>query len=282
MSIIATVGGLLLLSLHRPLDRLWIAAPRPEAKRIFDALVAGLVGLSRGITEAMHNGAISRYLAIFVVASVGLGALAWSGGGMTPPTRELMPVPPVIAAGWVLLVSGALGVVLFHRQRFVALVIISIIGLMVSAGFVYLSAPDLALTQISVETVTIMLLLLALHFLPKETPVESSVARRARDGLIAIAAGVGVAAVSYGFLMRDIDTISGFHLANSYEGGGGTNVVNVILVDFRGYDTYGEIIVLGIAGLTIYAMMNALLAGPAARRLRNRTMRRTARATGIR
>ncbi|WP_370372566.1 hydrogen gas-evolving membrane-bound hydrogenase subunit E, partial [Henriciella pelagia] len=73
---------------------------------------------------------------------------------------------------------------------------------------------------------------------------------------------------AYAFLMRDVDTISGFHLANSYEGGGGTNVVNVILVDFRGYDTYGEIIVLGIAGLVIYALMNALLDGPAARRLK--------------
>jgi multicomponent K+:H+ antiporter subunit A len=269
MSLIAIAGGLVLLAMHRPLDRLWIALPRPEAKAIFDAIVAGAVRVSRTITEGMHNGAISRYLAIFVAAAVALGALAWSGGGLTPPTRGHMAVPPVIAAGWVLLIAGAVGVVLLHRQRFISLVVISIIGLMISATFVYLSAPDLALTQIAVETVTIMLLLLALHFLPKETPVESSAALRVRDGLIAVAAGVGVAVVAYGFMMRDIPTISGYHVANSYEGGGGSNVVNVILVDFRGYDTYGEIIVLGIAGLTIYAMMTALLAGPAARRLRN-------------
>lgn len=115
-----------------------------------------------------------------------------------------------------------------------------------------------------------MLLLLALHFLPKETPRESPMGLKIRDGLIAVAAGAGVGGLSFAFMQRDIPTISDFHIANSYEGGGGTNVVNVILVDFRGYDTYGEIIVLGIAGLLIYALMHALLEGPAARRLRNR------------
>ena len=160
-----------------------------------------------------------------------------------------------------------------HRRRFLALVVIAIIGLMVSVGFVYLSAPDLALTQIAVETVTILLLLLALHFLPKETPVRKQPRRASlRDAAIAVAAGVGVAALAYAFLMRDFETISGYHLANSKTGGGGTNVVNVILVDFRGYDTYGEIIVLGIAGLAIFALMEALLQGPAGERLRNAPM----------
>jgi multicomponent K+:H+ antiporter subunit A len=114
-----------------------------------------------------------------------------------------------------------------------------------------------------------MLLLLALHFLPKETPKESSVGRKMHDGIIAVAAGAGVGGLAFAFMQRDISTISSYHVENSYEGGGGTNVVNVILVDFRGYDTYGEIIVLGIAGLLIYALMHALLDGPAARRLRN-------------
>jgi multicomponent K+:H+ antiporter subunit A len=159
--------------------------------------------------------------------------------------------------------------VTMHHHRFRALVLIGIIGLSISAGFAYLSAPDLALTQISVETVTIMLLLLALHFMPKTTPKESPIGLKIRDGAIALGAGGGVAGLAYAFLMRDIETISDYHIANSYEGGGGTNVVNVILVDFRGYDTFGEIIVLGIAGLVIYAMMHALLDGPAARRLKN-------------
>ncbi len=268
MSIAAIVGGALLLSLHAPLDRMWNALRRPEAKDIFDALIARLVSATRWTTEITHNGAISRYLAIFTVASVWLGWVAYSGSGLSAPTRELLPVTAVIAVGWLLLIVATVSVVVMHHNRFRALVLIGIIGLSISAGFVYLSAPDLALTQISVETVTIMLLLLALHFMPQITPKESPLGLKIRDGFIALVAGGGVGAVAYAFLMRDVDTISGFHLANSYEGGGGTNVVNVILVDFRGYDTYGEIIVLGIAGLVIYALMNALLDGPAARRLK--------------
>ncbi|MCU4652712.1 monovalent cation/H+ antiporter subunit A [Roseibacterium sp. SDUM158016] len=269
MSGIAVLGGAVLLILHRPLDRAWIAAPRPEAKAIFDRLVSASVALSRGITEWSHNGAISRYLAIFTVTAVALGWIAHSGGGLSAPTRGLLPVPPVIAVGWIMLIVATFLVVARHRQRFQALTVLGIIGLSISAGFAYLSAPDLALTQISVETVTIMLLLLALHFLPKTTPAESPLGLRLRDGAIALVAGGGVGALAYAFMLRDIETISDYHIANSYEGGGGTNVVNVILVDFRGYDTYGEIIVLGIAGFLIYALMHALLDGPAARRLKN-------------
>ena len=269
MSIVAIVGGALLLARHAPLDRVWANMPRPEAKVIFDALIAAVVSATRTLTEVTHNGSISRYLAIFTVASVAMGWIAFSGSGLPTPTREMLPVPAVLGVGWVMLIVATLSVVLMHHRRFRALVLIGVIGLSISAGFVYLSAPDLALTQVSVETVTIMLLLLSLHFLPKVTPKESSVPRKLRDGAIAVTAGAGVGALAFAFLMRDIDTISGFHIDNSYEGGGGTNVVNVILVDFRGYDTFGEIIVLGIAGFVIYALMHALLDGPAARRLKN-------------
>uniref|UniRef100_UPI00351533A1 hydrogen gas-evolving membrane-bound hydrogenase subunit E n=1 Tax=Pararhodobacter marinus TaxID=2184063 RepID=UPI00351533A1 len=269
MSVIAVLAGAALLAAHRPLYRAWIAAPRPEAKAIFDGLVGGAVGLSRWVTQRTHDGAMSRYLAIFVGSTTLLGYLAWRGGGMPPQTREMLPVPPLVLVGWVLLLVAAGSMALMHRNRFRSLVVMGVIGLTISVGFVYLSAPDLALTQISVETVTIMLLLLALHYMPKASPVESSAGRRIRDGVIAIAGGAGVGALALMFLLRDTPTISDYHLANSYEGGGGTNVVNVILVDFRGYDTYGEIIVLGIAGLIIYAVMEALLNGPAARKLRN-------------
>ena len=269
MSLGALVGGAVLLSMHRSLDKAWIAAPRPEAKVIFDRFVASVVDLSRAITDLSHNGAISRYLAIFTATSVGLGWVAYSSSGLSTPTRELLPVAPVIAVGWVMLIVATISIMIMHHRRFRALVLVGIIGLSISAGFAYLSAPDLALTQISVETVTIMLLLLALHFMPKETAKESPIGLKLRDLAIALGAGVGVAALAYAFMMRDIETISGYHLANSYEGGGGTNVVNVILVDFRGYDTFGEIIVLGIAGFVIYALMHALLDGPAARRLKN-------------
>ena len=92
------------------------------------------------------------------------------------------------------------------------------------------------MTQFTVEVVTIILLLLALNFLPNRTPRESTVLRRVRDGGLAITGGLATFALAYHYMLRDAVTtpISEFHLANSYKGGGGTNVVNVILVDFRG------------------------------------------------
>lgn len=270
MSVIAFAVGGVLLALHGKLDAIWMRTPRPEAKAIFDAIMENCVALAKAIARGTHNGVMSRYLALLVVAAVGVGAHAYFTGGISAPTREILPVPPLVWVGWLSLIAATWLVVSQHRNRFRSLVFISIIGLVISGGFVYLSAPDLALTQISVETVTIMLLLLALYFLPKDTPAESSNGKRLRDAVVAIAGGGAVAALAMAFLTRDVDSISAYHLANSYKGGGGTNVVNVILVDFRGYDTYGEIIVLGIAGLTIFALMDALLRGPAAKRLRDR------------
>ncbi len=272
MSVVAVVGGALLLAGHGGLEKVWNAMPRPEAKVIFDRLIALCVAGARGLTERLHDGALTRYAAIFSVAVVVLGAHAWFTGTVTAPTRAMLPLSPAPFAGWLLLVVATGVLVYYHRNRLLALVLIGVVGLVISIGFAYLSAPDLALTQLSVEVVTIILLLLALNFLPRETPVESGGGRRLRDGAIAIAAGLASGALIYSILVRDfaMDSISAYHLENSYKGGGGTNVVNVILVDFRGFDTFGEIIVLGIAALIIYAVTEALLASSVRAKLINR------------
>jgi len=267
----AILGGAVVLWRHGMLSRVWHAIPRPDAKVIFDALVTRAVRASDAITRMLHTGAISGYLAWFTVFAVALGVFAWSGGAHIAGTRAITPAPAPAVIGFILLAAATITMVVMHCNRYLSLIVIGVIGVMVSVGFVYLSAPDLALTQISVETVTIMLLLLALNFLPKGTPAECSLPRRLRDGAIAIVAGGAIAALTLAFMTRDLSSISDFHLANSKTGGGGTNVVNVILVDFRGYDTYGEIIVLGIAGLVIYALLSAMLSGNAGRRLRNWT-----------
>jgi multicomponent K+:H+ antiporter subunit A len=101
----------------------------------------------------------------------------------------LLPVAPVIAVGWLMLIVATVSVVTMHHHRFRALVLIGIIGLSISAGFAYLSAPDLALTQISVETVTIMLLLLALHFMPKSRRRRAPMGLKLRDAAIALGCG---------------------------------------------------------------------------------------------
>ncbi|MGY9045916.1 MAG: monovalent cation/H+ antiporter subunit A [Rhodobacterales bacterium] len=272
MSIIAVTGGLILLALFSPLSKLWEATPRPEAKVIFDEIVAGFVRLARETTQVLHNGAFTQYAGIMTLAIIVAGGHAWLTGNSFAPTRDPMPVHAIAAAGWLALVVATAFLVLKHRNRLLALILMGIIGLVVSVGFAYFSAPDLAMTQISVEVVTIILLLLALNFLPDTTPSESELGKKLRDGLIAIAGGAAAMAFTYHLLMRDFvaPSISEFHLANSYKGGGGTNVVNVILVDFRGFDTFGEIIVLGIAAMVIFALTETLLGGPVRARLLNR------------
>ncbi|MEM9967484.1 MAG: monovalent cation/H+ antiporter subunit A [Pseudomonadota bacterium] len=272
MSVAAVVGGLIALALFRPLSDLWENTPRPEAKQLFEGLVEAVAALARGITQGLHNGAFSRYAAVAAVAIAGAGYYAWVTGTVGPITRAAQPAGPVEMAAWAMLVAATCGMVFLHRNRLLSLVLIGIVGLMVSVGFVFFSAPDLAMTQITVEVVTIILLLLALNFLPNNTPIESTLLKRMRDVAVAVAGGLAAFTMAYHFLLREAVTppISEFHLANSYKGGGGTNVVNVILVDFRGFDTFGEIIVLGIAALLIFALTETLLNGPVRARLLNR------------
>ena len=227
------------------------------------AVPAGACGHAR-----FDTGSLQRQALLFVAAALCLGA-----AGMWPSATPLTG-PRGAAAGrrrqpalppWRSRQRPSAATVL-HRQRFTALILVGAVGLVVSLIFVKFSAPDLALTQLSVEVVTIVLLLLALYFLPQHSPVESSRSRRLRDAFLAVAAGAGTSALAWAVLTRPYDTISGWFLANSVPGGGGSNVVNVILVDFRGYDTFGEITVLALAALGIFAMLDGLrLPAPAAR-----------------
>lgn len=270
MSLAAIGGGLMMLGAHKRLMAMWNAFPRPEAKAIFDGVIEPFATLARSVTNRMHDGSLTRYIAIGTLAIAAAAYYGFRTGTHLPGTRELMEIHPVPALGWLSLVLATIAIVVFHRNRLLTLVLVGIIGLMISVGFAYFSAPDLALTQISVEVATVILMLVALNFLPKETPVESSATRRTIDFGVAAIAGLGIAALSYALMTRDFafDTIAEYHIANSKPEGGGTNIVNVILVDFRGYDTFGEITVLGIAAILIYALTEALLrAGPANDRL---------------
>ena len=272
MSIIAVLGGLAMLFIFNPALRVWENAPRPEAKVIFEAIVESAAKLAQLLILPLHNGAFTRYAAVGTITIVVAGYYAWTTGTVGAPDYALQTADPVLISGWAMLVAASVGMVFLHRNRFLSLILIGIVGLMVSIGFVFLSAPDLAMTQFTVEVVTIILMLLALNFLPNRTPIESTVLRRMRDASVAIAGGLASFALAYHYMLRDpvSTSISEFHLANSYKGGGGTNVVNVILVDVRGFDTFGEIIVLSIAALLIYALTQTLLTGPVRTRLLNR------------
>ncbi|MBA4325561.1 MAG: monovalent cation/H+ antiporter subunit A [Rhodobacter sp.] len=266
MSLAAIGGGLALLGAYPRLRALWDATPRPEAKRIFDAIIEPLAEAARQLTDSLHNGRFSRSMVVAVVGIAALALLAFlTATPHAPSTRPLLPIDPVVLGLWLVIVIAALATLLLHRRRLVALLLTGIVGLLIAPMFALFSAPDLALTQLSVEVVTLLLMLLALNFLPKETPVESRPIRKLRDAALAGLAGLGIGGLAYAMMTRDpaFDPISAFHWAQSKPGAGGTNAVNTIIVDFRGYDTYGEIIVLGIAALVIFALSEALLRNPA-------------------
>ncbi len=263
LSMVALAGGAALIWRPATLTAIWQAVPLPEATKMFDRCMAALIRLSDAIAERVHDARLSRTLSIFLLATLVAGTGAFLTGTILPGLRIPTPLALVPVIGCGLLITATAALLLLHRNRLLSLLLVAVVGLIISLGFFYFSAPDLAMTQIGIEVVTVLVMLLALNLLPDRTPRESSRPRRWRDAGIAVAVGGGVAALTQAILTRDprFDSISDYHLANSHDLGGGNNVVNVILVDFRGYDTFGEIVVLAIAALILVAICQTLVAG---------------------
>jgi multicomponent K+:H+ antiporter subunit A len=169
-------------------------------------------------------------------------------------------------------VGGACAIgaaVMAKYHRFAAVVLLGGAGAVTCLTFAWASAPDLAVTQLLVEIVTTVLLLLGLRWLPKrreeiaEDKLLPARLRRARDFVIAGVGGAGLAAVAWVMMTWPlIPNVGDWFLRNAYAEGGGTNVVNVLLVDFRAFDTFGEITVLAIVGITVYALLRRFRPAP--------------------
>ncbi|MBW8311294.1 MAG: monovalent cation/H+ antiporter subunit A [Rhizobium sp.] len=260
MSLAGLVAGIgLYFGLRRLIDLYGISYDS-RGRRVYEWKLETLARLAGRLTDALENGSLQRYLGLVVLSALAIGAAPFLSASLA--AGESQPMPPLAWLVWGLGVSATLATVVLHRRRILALVVVGAVGLAVSLAFVLLSAPDLALTQLLVEMVTIALMLLALNYLPEESPPEPSRLRRWRDGAIALAAGGGVAALVYSTITRPLDTVAGEMLALSLPEGGGGNVVNVILVDFRGFDTLGEITVFGIAGLVVHALLRRVRMRP--------------------
>ena len=262
MSLVALAGGIALYSLRKPLYAFHDRLPSVHARIAFERFYESLTGFARGVVNRLDDGSLQRYLALFIAFALSLGGWAWFSGPAAAAASS-QPADAAAYAALATLVVGALGAVALHRQRLAAIVFTSAVGLVVALAFARFSAPDLALTQLAVEVVTIVLLLLALHYLPQTSPAEDSGLRLARDAVLALGAGAGLAAAAYAMMGAPFETISGFYLSQALPGGGGANAVNVILVDFRGFDTLGEITVLAMVGLAAHALLDRLvLAAP--------------------
>lgn len=255
MSFLAMLGGLIIYYNRKYLFRFQAQFPEPDAKLIFEWLMQRLVNSCTSLMQSLENNSLQRYVYLLIFLAMILMAGPMIDLNATEGHKSQLPIDGLTLVGAIILTLAALATVLFNRKRLVSLISLSVVGLIVSLAFARFSAPDLALTQLSVEVVTMILMLLALFFLPQNTPKESHPRRLVRDlGLAGIIGGV-IGTINYAMITRPLDSISGYYLENSQTGGGGTNVVNVILVDFRGLDTLGEISVLGIAALGIYKLI---------------------------
>ncbi|MFJ1298736.1 monovalent cation/H+ antiporter subunit A [Pseudomonadota bacterium AL_CKDN230030165-1A_HGKHYDSX7] len=238
---------------------------RFDGRRSFEYLVDSASVLASRAVRVLASSRLQVQMLVIVIGTLLVAWLPLRVGGWLSGDGPRTPADPVFLILWLVGGGCALGAAYQAKyHRLAALTLSGGAGLMTCLTFVWFSAPDLALTQLAVEVVTVVLLLLGLRWLPRrmlagtddDRPGLKARARRLRDLLVAGVAGVSLTAITYAMLTRPVgDTISSFFLEQALPEGGGTNVVNVILVDFRGFDTLGEITVLGIVALTVYALL---------------------------
>jgi multicomponent K+:H+ antiporter subunit A len=269
MSLVAISGGVALYFTLRPYLLVNEGAPllrHLNSQRIFDrVLVTVSWRFARWLESLLGTRRLQPQLQLLTCAALLAGFLPVYARGLGPEGLVRTAFDFTFVIIWAVGIVCALAAAYqakYHRLG--ALVLLGGAGLVTCISFVWLSAPDLALTQLVVETATTVLLLLGLRWLPKRVQKQASAGMtanvfrwyRVRDFGIALAAGAGLAVLSYAVMTRpQPENIAHYFVENAYTQGGGTNVVNVILVDFRAFDTFGEITVLGIVALTVYALL---------------------------
>ncbi len=270
MSMIALMGGIALyFCLHAYLAKSEEGPPllrHVKGQRIFNSVMAAIsLRWARALETFLGTRKLQPQLRIVLCIAVFAAAWPLALHGLEAGHRPLSVFDPAFAVLWI---SGAgcaiAAACLAKYHRLAALILTGGAGLATCVTFVWLSAPDLALTQLLVETVTTVLLLLGLRWLPrqiKKTGVDAGrnamvIGRRVRDLAIAAVTGAGLSVIVYAVMTRERpDGIASYFLEHAYTQGGGKNVVNVILVDFRGFDTLGEITVLCVVALTVFALL---------------------------
>ncbi len=238
-------------------------AARVNGRRFFESALIGCTRGARRVLRLLGARRLQNQVFAILAVALGLALLAARGLPLVWGERDRLSASPAFAVLWLIGAACAVGAAVMAKfHRLVAITLMGAAGLVTCVTFLWFSAPDLALTQIVVEVVTTTLFLLGLRWLPmrrQEFPAPVSLrdrARRTRDLLLAIGAGGGLAALSHALLTRPAPhSISPFFLDRALSEGGGSNVVNVMLVDFRAFDTLGEITVLGAVALTVYALL---------------------------
>lgn len=256
------VGTLLYLGLKRWTKLYDYLPKRLTLNKAYDG---GLVWLERGsfkLNQFHMSGFVRDYLVyIFAFMIIVLGSAMLLFGGISISTDDLAPIAVYEVLVAMILIAAALSVI-FTSSRLIAIISVGVVGYVVALLFVIFRAPDLALTQLVVETISVALFLLCFYHLPVLKKKLKKLHFRAVNFVISVGVGVMVTLLAlFSQGINAFDPISKHLLDTSYTEAGGKNVVNVILVDFRGFDTLLEILVLGIASLGVYALIKLRMAG---------------------
>ena len=258
LSLLIILTGLVLYLLRARIVPVLRAMPgTPTVNQIYDGSIDFMMAAARGLTRQLMTGFLADsfgYMLAFLLLISGAAFLA------TLPLPTLSPnLAPVTWYEAVLLVIGAIAALftLVARSRMTAILSLSVVGLVVVVTFIFAQAPDLALTQLIVETVTLILFLVVFRHLPALKPEQVSWTSKLQRGVVSILSG----ALLTGLILWVNATpglekeITRYYIDHSVDQAGGHNIVNVILVDFRGFDTMGEITVVAMAALGVYALV---------------------------
>lgn len=253
----------------RTLLRRFEAALGWTADTVFDAVMFGLIRFSGALTRLLHHGRLEIYL-VTVFAGLALALIvplvALNGYDVLLPTAELgnwaakLSWPQLQPYEWGVIALALVGLsaVLMANNRLVAILALGIQGTSVALIFLLFGAPDLAFTQFMVEVLSVVILALVMTRLRLDERDQRPFEDLARDGTLALVCGVGVSLLLMVVLSGVLDTrLSDLFTATSVPIAHGHNIVNVILVDYRGFDTLGEISVVMAAGIAIMALLRS-------------------------
>jgi multicomponent K+:H+ antiporter subunit A len=275
MSTFALAGGIALYALlYR--YRAGSLAPAPlsrplDGRRSFEVSMVMLMRTADRLLNTFSTRRLQPQLALIVFAMVAVAGFTALGNTTVRAQPAFTPVSGAFALLWAIGAACAIGAATQAKyHRLAALIMSGGAGLITCLTFAWFSAPDLALTQLSVEVVTLVLMLLGLRWLPKRLEIDDhrrrtprARLRRARDVILAVVAGTGLASLAYVIMTRPRgEGIARFFMEHALSDSGGRNVVNVILVDFRGFDTMGEITVVGIVALAVYKILRRFRPAP--------------------
>lgn len=258
LDIVALAAGLALFCFITPIrDTLqrWDLSGRYGPTKWYEGALHGLNVVAAGQTRFLQNGYLRLYLLTIVLTTVILvgGVMLFSKA--LPPEIFTISDLQFHEVGLALIILVAAGMAVHASNRLSAIAALGVVGYGVGILYVMFGAPDLAITQFVIETLTVILFVLVFYRLEAYTPL-SSTATRFRDLVISVSAG---ALMTFLVLLAGesqwFPTIAQYYKENSAPLAHGHNIVNVILVDFRGIDTMGEITVLAIAGLGVYALL---------------------------